>query len=34
MLAEKFAFINPYQFGNNNPVMFNDPSGDQRVMEG
>jgi hypothetical protein len=29
MLAEKFAGINPYQFGFNNPVMFNDPSGDQ-----
>jgi RHS repeat-associated protein len=27
MLAEKFAGINPYQFGGNNPVMFNDPSG-------
>ncbi len=29
MLAEKFAGINPYQFGANNPVMFNDPMGDR-----
>jgi RHS repeat-associated protein len=29
MLAEKFAGINPYQFGNNNPVVFNDPMGDE-----
>jgi RHS repeat-associated protein len=29
MLAEKFASINPYQFGFDNPVMFNDPLGDQ-----
>jgi RHS repeat-associated protein len=29
MMAEKFAGINPYQFGANNPVMFNDPMGDQ-----
>ena len=29
MLAEKFAGITPYQFGFNNPVMFNDPKGDQ-----
>ena len=28
MLAEQFASINPYQFGFNNPVMFNDPMGD------
>jgi RHS repeat-associated protein len=28
MYAEKFAGINPYQFGFNNPVMFNDPMGD------
>jgi hypothetical protein len=26
--AEEAAFINPYQFGYNNPVMFNDPMGD------
>ena len=26
MLAEKFSCINPYQFGFDNPVMFNDPS--------
>jgi RHS repeat-associated protein len=29
ILAEKFAFINPYQFGYCNPVMFNDPMGDE-----
>jgi hypothetical protein len=29
MKAEEFAYINPYQFGNDNPVMFNDPMGDQ-----
>ncbi len=27
MLAEEFADLNPYQFGANNPVMFNDPTG-------
>jgi RHS repeat-associated protein len=27
MKAEKFAAINPYQYGFNNPVMFNDPTG-------
>jgi RHS repeat-associated protein len=32
MLAEQFAFINPYQFGYNNPVMFNDPMGDQNCQ--
>jgi RHS repeat-associated protein len=26
--AEEAMFINPYQFGYNNPVMFNDPNGD------
>jgi RHS repeat-associated protein len=34
MLAEKYAGINPYQFGYNNPVMFNDPSGDQASGNG
>jgi RHS repeat-associated protein len=29
MLAEKFVDLNPYQFGANNPVMFNDPMGDK-----
>jgi A nuclease family of the HNH/ENDO VII superfamily with conserved AHH len=29
MKAEEFAYINPYQFGGNNPVMFNDPMGDR-----
>jgi hypothetical protein len=29
MKAEEFAYINPYQFGNDNPVMFNDPMGDR-----
>jgi hypothetical protein len=29
MKAEEFAYINPYQFGNDNPVMFNDPMGDK-----
>jgi hypothetical protein len=29
MLAENYAGINPYQFGANNPVMFNDPMGDR-----
>jgi RHS repeat-associated protein len=29
MLAEKFAGLTPYQFGGNNPVMFNDPMGDR-----
>jgi RHS repeat-associated protein len=29
MYAEKYAGINPYQFGANNPVMFNDPMGDR-----
>ena len=28
ILAEVTADLNPYQFGNNNPVMFNDPMGD------
>jgi RHS repeat-associated protein len=28
MRAEEFADVNPYQFGLNNPVMFNDPMGD------
>jgi RHS repeat-associated protein len=28
ILAEAAAFINPYQYGYNNPVMFNDPNGD------
>jgi RHS repeat-associated protein len=27
MLAEKFVDLNPYNFGNGNPVMFNDPTG-------
>jgi hypothetical protein len=27
MMAEKYAGLNPYQFGNNNPSRFNDPSG-------
>ncbi len=26
--AEEAAFINPYQFGYNNPIMFSDPDGD------
>ncbi|SFF60414.1 RHS repeat-associated core domain-containing protein [Thermoflexibacter ruber] len=26
-LADLFTGINPYQFGYNNPVMFNDPTG-------
>ncbi len=29
MLAENFADLTPYQFGGNNPVMFNDPMGDK-----
>ena len=29
MLAEDCAEINPYQYGFNNPVSFNDPMGDQ-----
>ncbi len=29
MMAENFSGINPYQFGFNNPVMFNDPMGDK-----
>jgi RHS repeat-associated protein len=29
MYAEKYAGMNPYQFGANNPVMFNDPMGDK-----
>jgi RHS repeat-associated protein len=29
MLAESFAGITPYQFGNNNPVSNNDPMGDK-----
>jgi RHS repeat-associated protein len=33
MLAEKFNGINPYQFGFNNPVMFNDPMGDLTSAE-
>ena len=28
MLAEDFADLNPYQYGADNPVMFNDPMGD------
>jgi RHS repeat-associated protein len=28
MLAEQFADLTPYQFGGNNPVLFNDPNGD------
>ena len=27
LLAEASTGINPYQFGNNNPVFFSDPSG-------
>ena len=27
--AEEFAGLTPYQFGGNNPVMFNDPMGDK-----
>lgn len=27
ILAEAFSFINPYQFGYNNPVLYNDPLG-------
>ena len=34
MLAEQFAGINPYQFGFNNPVIFNDPMGDQNILPG
>lgn len=34
MMAESFAGINPYQFGANNPVMFNDPMGDKLMMNG
>ena len=34
MLAEKFAFINPYQYGYNNPVMFNVPKGDKLTLPG
>jgi RHS repeat-associated protein len=29
MLAEDYANLTPYQFGGNNPVMFNDPKGDK-----
>ena len=32
MLAEEFADVNPYQYGGNNPVMFNDPDGDLQVV--
>jgi RHS repeat-associated protein len=34
MKAEEFAYINPYQFGGNNPVMFNDPMGDAATSNG
>ena len=34
MLAEQFASINPYQFGFNNPVIFNDPMGDKALAGG
>ena len=33
MMAESFAGINPYQFGVNNPIMFNDPTGALSVAE-
>jgi RHS repeat-associated protein len=33
ILAEEFAGINPYQFGYDNPVMFNDPSGAMTAAE-
>lgn len=29
MMAESYTGLNPYQFAANNPVMFNDPMGDQ-----
>jgi RHS repeat-associated protein len=31
--AEEQAVLNPYQFGANNPVMFNDPLGDLSIAE-
>lgn len=31
MKAESFAGITPFQFGNNNPVFYNDPMGDKFV---
>ncbi len=30
--AESFAGLTPFQFGNNNPAMFNDPMGDKFVQ--
>jgi RHS repeat-associated protein len=32
--AEATVGLNPYQFGNNNPVMFNDPMGDLSNLDG
>ena len=32
--AEEFAGLTPYQFGGNNPVMFNDPMGDKLTTKG
>ena len=32
--AEEFAGLTPYQFGGNNPVMFNDPKGDKLTLPG
>ncbi len=34
MYAEAYAGINPYQFAANNPVLFNDPMGDQLLQGG
>ena len=33
MLAENFVSLNPYNYGNNNPVMFNDPTGALNQLE-
>jgi hypothetical protein len=30
IMAEEFADLTPYQFGGNNPVLFNDPMGDMK----
>ena len=32
VMAESFAGLTPFQFGNNNPVFFNDPMGDKFVQ--
>ncbi len=32
MLSEKYAGLTPYQFANNNPVLFDDPMGDRQYQ--